>query len=217
MYNLTILIIIIFFLFYLIFNNEYFSNMKHNKHNKHNNLYNNNHEACSNNISDKEYLYHMIPHHKVAIDISNELQKKTVNPRMHKILRKLIWIQKYEIEMMKEVLQKEINKVSTKDKMNNKYNPTISDLIKPNFLKISKTYCDPNFFNPEDHKKHMNNMILNEKTYIEHMIPHHQVAIDMSKKLLKNTKNDFMIYLAYRIIRNQQEEILLLNDIKKIK
>ena len=45
------------------------------------------------------------------------------------------------------------------------------------------------------------------------MIPHHQVAIDMSKKLLKNTKNDFMIYLAYRIIRSQSSEIILLQDL----
>ena len=45
------------------------------------------------------------------------------------------------------------------------------------------------------------------------MIPHHQVAVDMSKVLLQNTKNDFMIYLAYRIIRSQQQEIKLLNDI----
>ena len=45
------------------------------------------------------------------------------------------------------------------------------------------------------------------------MIPHHQVAVDMSKKLLKNTKNDFMIHLAYRIIRSQQEEIILLHNL----
>ena len=45
------------------------------------------------------------------------------------------------------------------------------------------------------------------------MIPHHQVAIDMSKKLLKNTENDFMIYLAYRIIRSQSNEIILLSDL----
>ena len=55
-------------------------------------------------------------------------------------------------------------------------------------------------------------MKLDEKMYLEHMIPHHQVAVDMSKKLLKNTTNDFMIYLAYRIIRSQQEEIVMLND-----
>ena len=56
-------------------------------------------------------------------------------------------------------------------------------------------------------------MKLNEKMYLEHMIPHHQVAVDMSKKLLKNTQNPFMIQLAYRIIRNQQEEIILLSQL----
>ena len=56
---------------------------------------------------------------------------------------------------------------------------------------------------------------LTDIEYLEHMIPHHQVAVDMSKVLLKNTKNDFMIYLAYRIIRSQQNEIILLNDLLK--
>ena len=57
--------------------------------------------------------------------------------------------------------------------------------------------------------KHMN---LDDAMYIHHMIPHHQVAVDMSKVLLKNSTNDFMIYFANRIIINQQEEIILLND-----
>jgi uncharacterized protein (DUF305 family) len=39
------------------------------------------------------------------------------------------------------------------------------------------------------------------------MITHHQVAVDMSKKILKTTKNDFIIDLAYKIIRSQQLEI----------
>ena len=45
------------------------------------------------------------------------------------------------------------------------------------------------------------------------MIPHHQVAIDMSKMLLKTTKSDFLIYLCYRLIRTQEAEIILLNDL----
>ena len=60
--------------------------------------------------------------------------------------------------------------------------------------------------------EHIKHMKLDDDMYIKHMIPHHQVAVDMSKVLLKNTKNDFMIYLANRIIRSQQEELILLND-----
>ena len=70
-----------------------------------------------------------------------------------------------------------------------------------------KAKCNPEFFDPKLHKKHMSDMKLNEKMYLEHMIPHHQVAVNMSKTLLKHTNNDFMISFAYRIIRSQQEEI----------
>ena len=58
----------------------------------------------------------------------------------------------------------------------------------------------------------MEKMKLTDKMYIEHMIPHHQVAVDMSKVLIKNTKKDFMVYMAYRIIRSQQAEIILLDE-----
>jgi len=173
-------------------------------------------EPCGNNLTDKEYLIHMIPHHQVAVDISVLLQKKTKNPDMQEILRKLIWIQKYEIDLMKYMLNTLPNDMSINNKkMNTIYRSTISDFVKPNKLGLTQTYCDPHFFDPEEHMKHMQHMELNDEMYLHHMIPHHQVAVDMSKKLLKNTKNDFMIFLAYRIIRSQQDEIILLNDMMK--
>jgi len=57
--------------------------------------------VCTDNLTDIEYLEHMIPHHQVAVDISVMLQKKTKSAKMQKILRELIRIQTYEIEMMK--------------------------------------------------------------------------------------------------------------------
>ena len=61
--------------------------------------------------------------------------------------------------------------------------------------------------------KYLEGMKLDDQMYLEHMIPHHQVAVDMSKKLIQNSDSDFMIYLAYRIIRSQQEEIILLQEL----
>ena len=184
----------------MIFNNlEMFKNIK---------------KPCDNNLSDYEYLLHMIPHHQVAVDISIMLKKKTTNPIMQNILRVLIWTQKYEIDLMKEMLINLPNKITSNIKMNNKYITTISSLTKPNYLDISNTYCDPHFFNPKEHMKHLQHINLTDEEYIKHMIPHHQVAVDMSKKLLKNTTNDFMIYLLYRIIRSQENEIILLSDLQ---
>ena len=192
------LVIILIFLLFLVPCYEYFSS-----------------EPCSDSLSDIEYLEHMIPHHQVAIDISYLLQKKSYFPNFQHVLRKLIWTQKYEIKMMEEIINKYFYKVSSKKNMHKNYISTVSDFTQPNKLGLTDTYCDPHFFNPEEHMKHLKHMKLDEKMYIEHMIPHHQVAVDMSKKLLKNTTNDFMIYLAYRIIRSQQEEIVMLNDLLK--
>ena len=58
----------------------------------------------------------------------------------------------------------------------------------------------------------MEGMELTDESYLEHMIPHHQVAVDMSNRLLKYTKNIHMIDLATTIIREQQFEILKMNE-----
>ena len=87
---------------------------------------------------------------------------------------------------------------------------TVADLTKPNEVGLTKTFCDPNFFDQKNHMKHKKHVNLTDEIYIKHMIPHHQVAVDMSKVLLKNTKSDFMIYLANRIIYSQHEEIIFI-------
>jgi uncharacterized protein (DUF305 family) len=161
---------------------------------------------CDQYLSDKDYLLHMIPHHQVAVDISVEMQQKSNNPVMQDILRKLIWTQNREIMTMKDIVRNLPDNISSdKHQMNKKYRNTILDFTK--MASDPNAECNPEFFNPELHKKHMSHMKLDEKMYLEHMIPHHQVAVDMSKTLLKHTNNDFMIAFAYRIIRSQQDEI----------
>jgi uncharacterized protein (DUF305 family) len=44
---------------------------------------------CNDNLTDREYLQHMITHHNVAIDISLILQKISKYVKMQDILRKL--------------------------------------------------------------------------------------------------------------------------------
>jgi len=69
-----------------------------------------------------------------------------------------------------------------------------------------------------NHKQHFEGSCkskLTDREYLEHMIPHHQVAVDMSKILLENTKSDTMIWFAYRIIKDQQQEVFVLDTLKK--
>jgi uncharacterized protein (DUF305 family) len=161
-------------------------------------------------LTDKEFLKHMIPHHQIAIDVSIKHIENTNNVIIMKVLRELIWTQKNEIIMMTEELSNKTENIS-KINSNQAFIPTTSSSIYPNVVGLSNTYCDPSFFSSKMHKHH--NMIKTDNEYILHMIPHHQVAVDMCKMLLKHTKSDFLIYLAYRIIRAQESEILLLNDL----
>ena len=56
---------------------------------------------------------------------------------------------------------------------------------------------------------------MTDAMYITHMIPHHQVAVDMSKIILQTTNDNFIINFAYRIIRSQQSEIIVLDALSK--
>jgi hypothetical protein len=167
---------------------------------------------CRVYLSDTDFMKHMIPHHQMAIDISIEHIKHTKNDVIMKVLHELIWTQKYEILMMKEELGNKTVNIS-EIYSNQPYMPSVFSFFYPNVVGLTTTYCDPNFFKPHNHTSH--NMALSDKQYITHMIPHHQVAVDMCKILLKHTKSDFLTFLAYRMIRGQESEISLLNDLLK--
>ena len=61
--------------------------------------------------------------------------------------------------------------------------------------------------------KHMAHSAITDEAYLEHMIPHHQVAVDMSKRLLLHTKNPYLIEFCKMLIIEQQAEILYMNQL----
>jgi len=155
----------------------------------------------------------------MAIDISIQHIENTKNDIIMKVLRELIWTQKYEIIMMREELDHKTQNISDIT-VNQPFVPTTSSFTYPNVIGLTDAYCDPAFFTSHmhGHKASHNkptHMITTDKQYILHMIPHHQVAVDMCKILLKHTKSDFLIHLAYRMISAQESEIILLNDLLK--
>jgi uncharacterized protein (DUF305 family) len=166
---------------------------------------------CTDYLSDIAYLEHMIPHHQVAVDMSLLLQKTTNNPIMRHMCRKIIWQQNYEISLMTD-MSTTLPQPISKSQVNKYYNKTKIEYYYPIKSKSKDGSCNPMFFKPNEHMKHMKNMELNDQKYLMHMVPHHQVAIDMSKRLLKHTHNDFMISLCSDIIREQENEILQMNE-----
>jgi uncharacterized protein (DUF305 family) len=163
----------------------------------------------------------MITHHEVAVYMSEKHLHNTKNPIMFDILRNIIRLQNYEINIMKDTKIVKNTNNEFNDEMSNKnirmdksYRYTQGDFTNPNTPYLSDTYCDPSFFDMA-HSKNLHSMT--DKMYIQHMIPHHQVAVDMSKRILNTTNNDFIIDLAYKIIHSQQLEISKLYNLSKSK
>jgi uncharacterized protein (DUF305 family) len=127
-------------------------------------------------LSDLDYINHMIPHHQIAIDMSEQLIPYTKSYIMLTLTRDIIRKQNYEIWEMANMTG------YTKE-----YIFTIKPVTKK--MKMSVTQ------------------------YLQHMIPHHQVAIDMSKRLLLYTKTPYLTVLAYEIIIDQQKEILTMTGL----
>lgn len=166
---------------------------------------------CTDYLTDIEFIKHMIPHHQVAIDMSQMMEKHTTDHVILNICRNIIWQQKYEIWYMNLLLNGSVAKVS-RELFNHehKFRKLANDCYYKNDFEV-KNICNPLFFKPDEHKMHMS--MINEKMYLEHMIPHHQVAIIMSERLLKHTMNPAMMDLCRDIIRNQQSEILFMKNL----
>ena len=174
---------------------------------------------CTDKLSDLEYLEHMVPHHQVAVDMSNMLIPHITNPTILHLCRNIIRKQEYEITEMNTIKKNIGNTIFDSKKplfnKNNKnnYNKTKLSLYEPIKSKDKDGECDPLFFKPNDHAKHMEHMKITIRSYLEHMIPHHQVAVDMSKRLLLHTNHSYLIDFCRKLILDQQYEILSMNDL----
>ncbi len=168
---------------------------------------------CTDKLTDLEYLEHMIPHHQVAIDMSNLLIPETKNPVTLHLCRDIIRKQSYEIwemTMMKNKISETLfdekkGKIDTYKTKLERYEPILS--------KSKDGSCDPLFFKPNDHMAHMKHMKVNDKSYLEHMIPHHQVAVDMSKRLLLHTNHSYLMEFCRKLIIDQEGEIFYMNNL----
>ena len=167
---------------------------------------------CIDKLTDLEYLEHMIPHHQVAIDMSIILQKHTSSDIMLNLCREIIRIQSYEIFEMSKMKTYKDN-LFTDDKWIKEKIKTKLDTYNPILSKSKDGECNPLFFKPNEHSNHMKGIKINEKSYLEHMIPHHQVAIDMSKRLLLHTNNSYLLEFCRKLILDQQAEIFYMNNL----
>ena len=168
---------------------------------------------CTDKLTDLEYLEHMIPHHQVAIDMSYLLIPTIHDDIILHLCRDIIRKQKYEIWEMGMMMKNISDSVFDDEDFTKDKNKTKLDIYNPIKSKSKDGDCNPLFFKPDDHSKHMEHMKITIKSYLEHMIPHHQVAIDMSRRLLLHTNHSYLMSFCRNLILNQQREIYYMNNL----
>lgn len=168
-----------------------------------------NKNPCKGFMSDLEFLEHMIPHHQIAIDMSNVLLPTTSDPNIALFVRNIIWNQQQEIYEMTNMINSHIPNMGSCDDFERNI-PYMSSAwyTAPDLATDKKAQCDPHHFVMAHTMKFDH---LTDTEYLENMIPHHQVAVDMSQRVLRYTTNPMIMKLAKEIIVAQQNEILLMN------
>ena len=164
---------------------------------------------CNKYLTDREFLIHMIDHHQVAVDMSEALMEKSKIPFMISLARNISYIQTYEIWIMKMMVDFGIPNISIDNENFKIWDPNYKvGCYYPFLSKDDHVKCESHFFHPDKKMlEHTNNI-----NYLEHMIPHHQIAVNMSRRLLLHTKNPHMQEFANEIIKNQQTEIWIMKS-----
>jgi hypothetical protein len=166
---------------------------------------------CRTILTDTQWVENMIKHHQMGLDMSIHYLPEARSPVLANVIRGLIRAHDFEIFLMKAHLKNPFKNVSHIEFINEPYRPGVVSGLFPNKVGLSDVFCDPNYFMPAGHSGM--HMVHSDLQYIQHMIPHHIVAIDMSKILLRHTKSDFLIDLCNRIITNQEFENIHLNGL----
>jgi uncharacterized protein (DUF305 family) len=174
-------------------------------------------DPCGKYITDKEFLMHMIPHHQVAVDMSKEVMKYTTDPSIVYLARNIIFKQSDEILFMENVLLSSTPNLSSKDKSVFIEIPNQFTIYYPKESRADDFQCSLHHFSSKIAKKHKlkEGQILSDEEFMRNMIYHHDVAIEMSNRIVKYSKNPNLISFAYEIIKNQRYEIWLMKNYLK--
>lgn len=175
-------------------------------------------DPCGDYITDKEFLIHMIPHHQVAIDMSKRVMKYSTDPSIIYLARNIVYGQTEQILFMENVLLSGIPDMGSDDPQNTQIIPNQFTVYYPFYSRSKDNKCGLHHFSTKEaikHEKHMKDHneikgVFTDKAFLEHMIDHHDVAIEMSNRVTRHSDNPLMVEFAYDIIKNQRHEIWLM-------
>ena len=145
-----------------------------------------------------DFLISMIPHYEASVDLSKSyLLLGGTNNKLKSLANEIIEEQADEIEDMRELIQ-EIQKSGITSPEKEK-----------GYLKLYNKMLSSHQHITEETEA-SNNV---EKAYIEGMVIHHQMAVDMADAILKYSSHPEILDIAEDILEMQKEEISQMEEI----
>jgi uncharacterized protein (DUF305 family) len=180
-------------------------------------------KISQNYISDDDFLNLMIKHHNVAINMSKLILINSQDDVILSYARKVIYNQSYEVFLMEKLIKTKPNIQNFTDKNINKSLSYNIDKIYPNIFTNYK--CDDLHFENHIQLQFENvskpkelftlSYHINDKQYVDHMVAHHNSGIQLSKLVIKSTKEPKILMLAQNIILDQEKEMFELVNLYK--
>lgn len=147
---------------------------------------------------DAYFIEHMIPHHQDAVTMSELARNRAKKPEVKQLAEDIIQSQTKEIEQMKAWYKNWFGKdIDSKNSGHNMYE---SDVNQNAVLHMGMMGDERDLERLESNEDF-------DRAFIEHMIPHHQMAVVMAEMLKRSTQRSEMKQLAEDIVTVQNKEI----------
>lgn len=148
------------------------------------------------NVIDAHFIEQMIPHHQDAIIMSELALTKAIKPEVKQLSQNIINSQGKEIDQMKAWYQDWFGKEL----------PVGSEVMGQHGM-MSNAGMHMGMMGNETDITKLENAEDFDRAFVEHMIPHHQMAVMMAGMLKNGTGRTEMKKLAEDIITSQTKEI----------
>jgi uncharacterized protein (DUF305 family) len=150
----------------------------------------------SSDMMDAHFIEQMIPHHEDAIMMAKLALTKAQHPEIKQLAQAIIESQSQEIDQMKDWYQEWYGREL----------PTGDQAMQHHGM-MSSSGMHMGMMGNESDMTRLEQTTDFDKAFIEHMIPHHQMAVMMASMLQRGTQRSEMKQLADDIITAQTREI----------
>lgn len=156
-----------------------------------------NSSAQNSDVLDAHFIEQMVPHHEDAITMAKLAQTKAKRTEVKQLAQNIIDSQSVEINQMKDWYKNWFGKDL----------PTGEEVMDMHGMMSNKSGMHMGIRGDESDISRLENADDFDVAFVEHMIPHHQMAVMMASMLKNGTKRSEMKKLADDIISAQTKEI----------